>query len=149
MGNRGAVRRFADRLRVPGVGLVPLHKRLDVLRRHQLDPVALRLEPARPMVRAATGFHPDQARRQLRKIIDDVFTLQLLAQHGLALRIRSVRLKNMLCQIQTHYAKIFHGRLLSCSVVINTFHFGTFDAVRDGEASISLTYIEFDFEIGR
>ena len=41
-------------------------------------------ELARPVVRAAAGFHPDQAGRQVGKELQHLAALQLLAQHRFA-----------------------------------------------------------------
>jgi hypothetical protein len=49
-------RRLADRLGVNAVVFAAFDKRLDVLRRDQLDPVPQRLQPAAPMVRGAARF---------------------------------------------------------------------------------------------
>ena len=55
--------RFADRLRVRGIVLLPFDVGLHVGRRHQPHSVAERLELPRPMVRRGAGFDADQAWR--------------------------------------------------------------------------------------
>jgi len=57
--------RFADRLRVRGIVLLPFNVGLYVGRRHQLHRVAERFELPRPMVRRGTGLYAHQARWQL------------------------------------------------------------------------------------
>ena len=58
-------RRLGDRLRATVVGLLRLHVRLDILRRHQPHLVALRLERPPEEVRPAAGLHRHDADRQL------------------------------------------------------------------------------------
>ena len=64
----GSAHRFTNRLGIRNVVLVRLHVRLHELRRHQLDRVPAPLKFSRPIVRAAAGFHADQAGLQLGKV---------------------------------------------------------------------------------
>ena len=56
--------RFADRLCVGGISLVPLHVGLRVSRRDQPYLVTGGAEVTRPVMRARASLHPDQARRE-------------------------------------------------------------------------------------
>ena len=58
--------RFRDGLGIAHVVFVRLDIRLDKLGRHELDLVAMLAEASRPVMRAATGFHADEHRGQLR-----------------------------------------------------------------------------------
>jgi hypothetical protein len=69
-GNEPHVRpgnRFADRLRIRGIVLLPFNVGLHVGRRHQPHRVAERLKLPRPMVRRGTGLDAHQARGNFSK----------------------------------------------------------------------------------
>jgi hypothetical protein len=51
---------------------------------------------------AATGFHPDQAGRQVRKKCRHLVALELLLQHDLSMLIYCVDLEYILCQIDAN-----------------------------------------------
>ena len=86
--------RFADRLGVSGIVLVPLHIGLHIGWRHQAYGVTKRLELARPMMRRGAGFDTDQARWQLLEERQYVAPLELTAEDDIALRIDAVNLKD-------------------------------------------------------
>src|SRR4051812_570577 len=71
--------RLADRLGIVAVALVRLHVRLYKLWRHQTHRMAQFPELPRPVVRAATGFHADQARLEIGEEAQHVLALELLA----------------------------------------------------------------------
>ena len=85
--------RFADRLGISGIVLMPLHIGLHVGRWHQANGVAKRLEFARPMMRRGAGLDTDQARRQLLEERQHVPALELTTQDDIALRIDAVDLE--------------------------------------------------------
>jgi hypothetical protein len=68
----GPGHRFADRLRIGSIVLLPFDVRLHIGRRHQPHGVTERLELARPMVRRSAGFDAHQARRQLLEERQDI-----------------------------------------------------------------------------
>ena len=76
--------RFADRLGISGIVLLPLDVGLHVGRRHQAHGMPERLELARPMMRRGAGLDADQAWRQLLEERQHVATLQLTADDHLA-----------------------------------------------------------------
>ncbi|VIO74458.1 hypothetical protein CI1B_52310 [Bradyrhizobium ivorense] len=108
--HRRPAHRLADRLRVPAIVLVALHIRLHIGRRHQLDFVAVLPDHPCPMMRAATGLHAHQARRQLRKKLLHGGPPKLPPQHHSSRRINPVNLKHVLRQVQTNRANLRHGR---------------------------------------
>src|SRR3954453_21953799 len=57
--------RLADRLRITGISLAPLHVRLDVGRRHQPHLVTETDQLSRPMMARAARLHADETRREL------------------------------------------------------------------------------------
>ena len=57
--------RLADRLRIPGISLAPLHVGLDVGRRHQPHLVTETDQLSRPMMARAARLHADETRREL------------------------------------------------------------------------------------
>jgi hypothetical protein len=93
--------RFADRLCINGIILVPLHIRFHIGRRHQAHSVAERSQLARPMMRRSAGLDTNQARRQLLEKCQHVAPLELTAKDDIALRIDAVNLENRLRYIQT------------------------------------------------
>jgi hypothetical protein len=107
--------RLANRLGIVAVVLVGLHVRLDELRRHEPHFVAQLDELARPVVRAAAGFHPDQAGWQVAKELQHLAAFELLTQHCSPALAHPVDLKHALCQIDTHCRNLHDGRPLSVS----------------------------------
>src|SRR4051812_6642766 len=57
--------RLADRLRITGISLAPLHVGLDVGRRHQAHLVAETDQLSRPMMARGARLHADETRREL------------------------------------------------------------------------------------
>jgi hypothetical protein len=108
-----ALHGLADRLGVAAIGLVALHARLDVGRRHQPHLVAERLQPPRPVVRAAARLHPVHRRRQRGEEPLDLAAPQPLAQDHVAGGVDAVKLEDVLRQIQTDHASLHRGRLRS------------------------------------
>jgi hypothetical protein len=82
------------------------------------------LKLSRPVVRAATGFHAHQARRQVGEKLGYLVAPELLPQDRLALLINPVYLENILCQIQPNCRNLHRGRL-SWLVEHRNLHFGT------------------------
>ncbi|OSM06269.1 hypothetical protein MAIT1_05127 [Magnetofaba australis IT-1] len=82
---------------------MPLHVGLHILRRHQTHIMPISLKFPRPMVGAATGFHPHQARRQLRHVLQELVSFQSLLENAFAARIHAMQLKHALAQINTQY----------------------------------------------
>lgn len=64
--------RLADRLGIGSIVLVPLHVRLDVMRRHQADVMAEGPELAGPVVGRPACLHADEAGRQLSEEANDL-----------------------------------------------------------------------------
>src|SRR5262249_49059126 len=101
--------RFRDGLGITAVVFVRLDIRLHELGRHELHLVAMFAEAARPVVRAATGFHADAYWRQLRQKGHQVMPGQALAQDDLSPLIHSHRVKHALCNVDPEYAHLwFH-----------------------------------------
>src|SRR5215468_4578822 len=59
--------RLTDRLGIGDIVLVGFHIGLDELRGHQAHRMSKTLQSSGPVMRTTAGFHPDQARRQLRE----------------------------------------------------------------------------------
>jgi hypothetical protein len=91
----GPRHRFADRLGISRVVLVGLHIWLDELRRNQAHVVSKALQLARPMMRAAAGFHADQAPWQIREELGYLGALELLLQYCLTVLINAVDLEDI------------------------------------------------------
>jgi hypothetical protein len=73
--------------------------------------VAHCLQAARHLVRAGAGFHAHQARRHLRHHLEQPRRAQMLAQHGLALRVDCVHAHDALRQIDADGRNLSHGCL--------------------------------------
>ncbi len=73
-----ALRRLADRLRIDGIVLVPLHERLDVSRRDQPDRMAHVHQLATPVMGTAASFQSDGAGRLAAKKSNTFPQLSLL-----------------------------------------------------------------------
>ena len=91
----GPDHRFANRLGVRCVVLVGFHE----LRRHQSHGVAHALQFTRPVMRAAAGFHSDQARWQLDKELGHLQAAQLLLEHCFARLVDAVDLKDLFREV--------------------------------------------------
>ena len=108
----GSGDRFANRLCVSHVILLPFDVGLHVGRRHQSHRMTECLELARPMVRRGASLDANQAWRQLLKERQDVATLQLAADDHLARGINAVDLKDRLGDVETDCRDRLHGSLL-------------------------------------
>src|ERR1700674_355090 len=68
----------------------------------------------RPIVRARTGFHRNNALGDRRKKRQQLGPGYLLAENRRSVRSRAMRLKYVLSQIKPDDANILHGRLSRC-----------------------------------
>lgn len=102
---------FADGFRVRGIGLVALHIGIRVLRRDQSDIMTKRHQFASLMMRARARFHPDEARRQTSEEGEQIPAANAALEHGSAVPIDTVQLKDRLREIETDGSDR-HGRLL-------------------------------------
>ena len=109
---------LADRLGIDRIVLVPFHERLHVSRRDQLYLMPKRGNFARPVMRATACLKRDNTARLRGEELQQLGAGQPPAEHHLPARIRAVRMKNSLRNIQPDRANLCHGRLLL--VVINT-----------------------------
>jgi hypothetical protein len=98
----GSAHGFADRFGIGHVVLVGLHVWLHELRCHQFYGVPKAFQLPRPVMRAAAGFHADQARLQVGEVFRHLGALQLPAHRHLAALIYAVYLKNIFCQIDAN-----------------------------------------------
>src|SRR3954470_14867192 len=64
---------------------------------------------AGPVVGAAAGLHPDQARRQAGEERQQLASGQLLAQQRPALRVGAVHLEPGLCEVESDCRNLHHG----------------------------------------
>ena len=92
--------RLADRLRVPGVGLAPLHIGLDVSRRHQPNLVPESDQLPRPVMARAAGLHADQARREFCEERDHLSPSERPPDNHFARAGDRVNLKDILGQVE-------------------------------------------------
>ena len=100
--------RFADCLRIPGVGLAPLHVRFDVGRRHQSNLVAKTDQLSRPVIARAAGFHADQTRWKLPEERDHLSPPQ--SPPGDFARVaHRVNLKDVLGQVEADSRDLHRG----------------------------------------
>jgi len=102
---------LANRLGVRRVVLVRLHVRLHELRGHQPDRVPQLAELLGPVMRAAAGFHADQARRQVGEERQQLRPFDLFLQGRLAPFIDAMHLENAFCQIDPNCCNVHFGRL--------------------------------------
>ena len=68
------------------------------------------LQLAGPVVRAATGFHPHQARRKVDEELGNLRAFELLLDHCLAVIINTVNLKHLLGQVDADGSNLHDGR---------------------------------------
>src|SRR5215469_12601074 len=99
---------LADRLRIGSIVLVPLHIRLHVSWRHQLDLMAKRRQLARPMMRRRACLHADKARLEAFEHLHKPLAANLSAEHRSALAVDAMNLKDVLRDVQTDGANL-HG----------------------------------------
>ena len=116
-GTRG---RLADCLRIGRVVLVALDERFHVDRRDQFHLVAELPDLPAPMMRARAGLHRHHAGRLRRQKWHDLGPRQLPAERNGSVRMRSMRLKTVLREINPDDANLFHGRLLLQGVECDT-----------------------------
>jgi hypothetical protein len=76
-------------------------------------------------MRAAAGFHADQAGRQVGEERRHLLALQRLLEHGFASFIHAMYLEHVLCQIDTNCRNLHLGRLSWLVVELSHLHFGT------------------------
>ncbi len=91
-----ASHRFADRLRIVPIVFVILPIGGDELRRDQPHVMAQRCQFARPAMRTAAGFSPDETRTELCKERAHLRPGESTAQDRVAALIDAVQLKDML-----------------------------------------------------
>jgi hypothetical protein len=103
--NPWQLRRFADRLGIRHVILLPLDEGLDVSRRDQPHCVAQLAKLPRPVVRPAAGLQRHQTRRLRREKLEHLGPHQALAEHHPPGRIGPVRLEYPLRNIEPDCAK--------------------------------------------
>src|SRR6476646_10815464 len=77
------------------------------------------------MMRRRTRFDPDQAWRQLAKILQHLCTTDALADHNRARNIYPVHLEYRLRNIETNRANLAHGRLPSIWFALTQPPYGT------------------------
>jgi hypothetical protein len=94
-----AANRLADRRGICRVVLVAPDISLHVLRRHQTDRVTELRQLTRPVVRAGTGLHADQAWRQCLEELQHLTAAKLLPDDDLLSRVDAVDLEHVLGEI--------------------------------------------------
>jgi hypothetical protein len=104
--------RFADGLCIGGIVLLPLDERLDVGRRDQPHMMAQLTDLTRPVVRAGTGFHRDDARSLRCEETEELRASDALAKEHTPGSIRSMHLEYVVRGVQTDCGSLLHGRLL-------------------------------------
>src|ERR1700678_3927121 len=117
------LRRLAHCFGISRVVLLPLHERLDIRWRYEPDRVTQFTDLSSPIVGPATRLQRYQAPRLGRQEINQFRPGDLLSEHRLPRRVSTMRLENMLRDIQTNRANRRHGRLPH--VVSSTPHSGT------------------------
>src|SRR4051812_19124498 len=105
------LRRFADRLSIRHVILLPLDEGLHVSGWDQPHRVAQLAKLSRPVVRPATSLQCHKTGRLPREKLEHLGPHQALAEHHPAGRIGPVRLKYPLRNIKPYRASLAHGRL--------------------------------------
>src|SRR5215470_2299743 len=104
--------RFTDGLCIGGIVLLPLDERLDVGRRDQAHLMAQLADLTRPVVRAGTGFHCNDAPRLCCQETEKLHASDALAKEHMPGRVRSMDLEHVLRDVQTDCANLLHRRLL-------------------------------------
>jgi hypothetical protein len=112
-----------DRPRVGRIVLVAAHERSHLRSRQQLDLVTLGGKYPCPVVRAAASLHHDAHRLELREVLGQPGTRQLLAANLARLSVNPVQLHHVLCNVQTISRTIHSGPPVS--EVHSDLHFGT------------------------
>src|SRR4051794_32289479 len=106
------LRRFADRLSIRHIILLPLDEGPYVSGWDQPHRVAQLAQLPRPVVRPATRLQRHKTGRLPREKLEHLGPHQALAEHHPAGRIGPVRLKYPLRNIKPYRASLAHGRLL-------------------------------------
>src|SRR4029450_6535094 len=104
--------RFANRLRVGDVVLLPLDVGLHIGRRHQPHCMPKRMQFTRPVVRRGAGLYTHQTWRQLLEECQDVPAPQLTAHNHLARGVNAVYLKYRLGDLEAGCRNRLHRYLL-------------------------------------
>ena len=78
------------------------------LRGHEFDGVSQLGDFPRPVVRAATGFQTDEARRQLCQQGQDLFARDAFVQHHIAVSVDAVELEDLFCRINAERGNLCH-----------------------------------------
>src|SRR5262245_25890114 len=102
--------RLTDRLGIGDIVLVRFHIGLDELWGHQSHRMSKPLELSGPVMRTAAGFHPNQARRQLREERRHLVAFELLLQHRPATLINPMHLEHILCKVNANRRNLHRGR---------------------------------------
>jgi hypothetical protein len=103
----GTRHRLGNRFGVTQVIFVRFHIWFDVLRRHQLHVMTLLAQTPRPIMGAATRFHPDDHRWQLRHKRDQFSASQAFAHDDFAPFVHPHEMEDPLCDIDAHYANMW------------------------------------------
>src|SRR5215472_11058697 len=104
--------RFANRLGVCGIILLPLDVGPHIGRRHQTHRMTESLQFARPMMRRGAGFDANEARRYFLEEWQNVAALESTANDYITRRLNSVDLKNRLSDIETDRRDRLHAWIL-------------------------------------
>lgn len=106
--HRRAADSFANGFSVSFVGLPALDVTFDIAGLHQPDFVPQLHQFPRPVMRAGTGLHADQAPAgQALKELQHLIATELPAQDGGPFRVNAVQLENCLRQVDPDYANLF------------------------------------------
>jgi hypothetical protein len=124
--------RFADRLGIGGIILLPLDVRLHIGRRHQAHRMPKSPERARPVMRRRAGLNTNDAQRQLLEEPQNVAALQLAADDHMPCRVDAMDLKNRFCDVETDCRDRLHAWLPQIVVTPIGDHFnGTYVPVEE------------------
>src|SRR4051812_32032001 len=107
--HRWSTRSLSDRCRIGSIVLLALDERFDVDGWDQSNLMPEVPDGPPPVVRAATGFHGDNAARLLGKEAENFFSGKLLAEPHAAVGKGAMRLEGPLCKIETDNANLVHG----------------------------------------
>jgi hypothetical protein len=102
--------RFADRLGICRIVLLPLDEGLDASGRAEPHLMAQLADLAPPEMCAAAGFHRDNARRKLAEKLQNLYSTLLLAQDRSTSAVGSMNLKHILRQIEPDRSNLRHDR---------------------------------------
>ncbi len=99
--HRRPLHRFDNRLGIPAIDLVALEERLDVLRGDQPHVMAERLQSAPDMMSTGTGFHTDEAARDVGEPALELTTAELDLQRDRTAFVETGQMETVLTQIDT------------------------------------------------